>query len=186
MKTVIIIHNLVMILLIPILGNAYDKEKIKSCTVDIAKGSFEILKGTVGLHSNNQVQALKDVSYYLCHQQYNPKRKVGETVPDKIIDIQYLINKQVDAVRVKEFPNYRLEGGFFKKLMGNVLEDTCESNYDCESPEVCCDFGFKKMCCSSGLRVLDGPPRSRYGEYAEVPVIANPGPNYPPNPPSRY
>ena len=73
------------------------------------------------------------------------------------------------------------KGGFFKKLMGGVLEDTCTSNYDCESPEVCCDFGFKKMCCSSGMRVLDGPPRSRYGDLAEIPVIANPGPNYPPN-----
>jgi hypothetical protein len=75
------------------------------------------------------------------------------------------------------------EGGFFKKLMGDVLEDTCDSNYDCERPEVCCDFGFKKMCCSSGMRVLDGPPRSRYGDWAKIPVIESPGPNYPPSDP---
>jgi len=77
-------------------------------------------------------------------------------------------------------------GGFFKKIFGEALQDTCESNYDCERPEVCCDFGFKKMCCSSGMRILDGP-KSRYGDWAEVPVIANPGPNYPPlDDPPRY
>jgi hypothetical protein len=41
-------------------------------------------------------------------------------------------------------------------LFGSILEDTCESNFDCERPEICCDFGFKKMCCSSGMKVFDG------------------------------
>jgi hypothetical protein len=68
------------------------------------------------------------------------------------------------------------DGGFFNKLFGEVLKDTCETNFDCEYPEVCCDFGFKKMCCSSGLRILDVPPQSRQGQLAEVPVPANPGP----------
>jgi hypothetical protein len=76
------------------------------------------------------------------------------------------------------------EGGFFKKIFGNALEDTCDSNYDCQRPEVCCDFGFKKMCCTSGMRVLDGP-QSRQGQLAEIPVIASPGPNYPPPDTSR-
>jgi hypothetical protein len=70
------------------------------------------------------------------------------------------------------------EGGFFKKLFGDVLQDTCDSNYDCQRPEVCCDFGFKKMCCTSGMRVLDGP-MSRQGQLAEVPVLIDPNP-YPP------
>lgn len=72
------------------------------------------------------------------------------------------------------------DGGFFNKLFGNVLKDTCETNFDCEYPEVCCDFGFKKMCCSSGMRILEGPPQSREGQLAEVPVPANPGP-FPPD-----
>ena len=71
------------------------------------------------------------------------------------------------------------KGGFFKKLLGDALEDTCESNFDCQRPEVCCDFGFKKMCCTSGMRIMDGP-QSRQGQLAEIPVIANPNP-YPPN-----
>lgn len=70
----------------------------------------------------------------------------------------------------------RGSGGFFRKMLGgSLLKDTCESNYDCQRPEVCCDFGFKKTCCSSGMRIVDG--RSRYGQLAEVPVLADPGPN---------
>jgi hypothetical protein len=68
------------------------------------------------------------------------------------------------------------DSGFFNKLFGNVLQDTCETNFDCEYPKVCCDFGFKKMCCSSGMRILDGPPQSRMGQLAEIPVPADPGP----------
>ena len=75
--------------------------------------------------------------------------------------------------------------GFLKKLFRDVLQDTCDSNYDCQRPEVCCDFGFKKMCCSSGMRIMDGPPRSRQGQLAEIPVIANPGPDYPPSDPRQ-
>lgn len=56
---------------------------------------------------------------------------------------------------------------FFEKLIGDVLQDTCESNFDCERPEICCDFGFKKMCCASGTPVgaSQGVP-----QYAFVPV----------------
>lgn len=52
-----------------------------------------------------------------------------------------------------------------KNFMNAFMEDTCEANYDCERPEVCCDFGFKKMCCSSGQMT-----RSLQQEYAMVPV----------------
>ena len=73
-------------------------------------------------------------------------------------------------------------GGFLGKLFGEALKDSCESNYDCERPEVCCDFGIKKMCCSSGLHITDGF-NNRQGQLAEVPVpIYNPNP-YPGNDP---
>mmetsp|Transcript_12475 Transcript_12475/g.27690 ORF Transcript_12475/g.27690 Transcript_12475/m.27690 type:complete len:227 (+) Transcript_12475:81-761(+) len=39
-----------------------------------------------------------------------------------------------------------------KSLLG---EDTCESNFDCPRPKVCCDLGFKKMCCSSGRGIFE-------------------------------
>merc|ERR1712232_1547005 len=64
--------------------------------------------------------------------------------------------------------------GFFDKLFGNVVKDTCENNFDCERPEVCCDFGFKKMCCTSGQSVFNGS-QSLYGQPAFVPVPADVG-----------
>ena len=80
----------------------------------------------------------------------------------------------MELERAKEQEKNR--GGFIGKLFGEVMKDTCESNYDCERPEVCCDFGFKKMCCSSGMRIVDGM-NNRQGQLAEVPVpIRNPNP----------
>jgi hypothetical protein len=54
----------------------------------------------------------------------------------------------------------------FNKMFGGILQDTCESNFDCERPEVCCDFGFKKMCCRSGQGVFNGAP----GSLQKIPV----------------
>jgi hypothetical protein len=56
-----------------------------------------------------------------------------------------------------------LIGRFF-----NMFVDTCESNFDCNYPEVCCDLGFKKECCSSGQMA-----RKMQLEYATVPVLQN-------------
>lgn len=52
---------------------------------------------------------------------------------------------------------------FIKQLFQKSLEDTCLTSFDCESPKVCCDLGFKKMCCSNGMMEV------RY-EYAMLPV----------------
>ena len=59
---------------------------------------------------------------------------------------------------------------FLDKLFGGVLTDTCESNWDCERPQICCDFGFQRRCCSSGSPVGL--------QYALIPVYA--GAAYPP------
>ena len=52
-----------------------------------------------------------------------------------------------------------------KSLLG---ESTCESNYDCARPQVCCDLGFKKMCCSSGKGVFE--PQAKM-EMIPVPAV---------------
>lgn len=52
-----------------------------------------------------------------------------------------------------------------KDFMNSFMKDTCAANYDCQRPEVCCDFGFKKMCCSSGQMTKDLKQ-----EYAMIPV----------------
>jgi len=46
-----------------------------------------------------------------------------------------------------------------------LFEDTCESNYDCKRPMICCDFGFKRQCCDAGKMA-----KSFYGEYAMIPI----------------
>jgi len=57
-------------------------------------------------------------------------------------------------------------GGFLKNISAQ-FESTCESNFDCERPEVCCDLGFRKMCCSSGSMAKN--LQVEYA-YATVPV----------------
>lgn len=44
--------------------------------------------------------------------------------------------------------------GPFQSFFGN-FQSTCQSNFDCERPEVCCDFGFRKVCCSEGTANRD-------------------------------
>lgn len=42
---------------------------------------------------------------------------------------------------------------------GNILGfvQTCETSYDCESPQVCCDLFFGKICCGGGLMIPANP-----------------------------
>lgn len=76
--------------------------------------------------------------------------------------------------------NNKSQPGLFEKALG-ALNDTCETNFDCERPKVCCDFVVQKRCCSSGAFVGREMPRL-------VPVPASPPPGYtdPRRPPPRY
>jgi len=51
---------------------------------------------------------------------------------------------------------------FLNSIFGGVLKNGCESNFDCERPQVCCDVGFKKICCSNGLGIVDGIPLEKW------------------------
>lgn len=66
--------------------------------------------------------------------------------------------------------------GFLEKIFSDVVPDTCESNFDCEAPKVCCDFGVSKVCCAGGQR-----QRSREGELALVPIPIDVFPEGPSN-----
>jgi hypothetical protein len=63
---------------------------------------------------------------------------------------------------------------FAKQLFASVTDDTCYSNLDCESPKICCDLGFKKMCCSSGMKILETKH-----ELARIPVYGGSAPQAP-------
>ena len=83
--------------------------------------------------------------------------------PDEFLELQTKVHEmeneaqrqQAAAAQSSDATNYPKEKkkGFLKGLFGNILDDTCETNYDCVRPELCCDFGFKKMCCSSGSMI---------------------------------
>ena len=67
------------------------------------------------------------------------------------------------------------DNNIFSKLVGSLRQDTCQSNFDCERPEVCCDFGFKKMCCKSGMGVSNLMPGRQSLEKIPVKVVADDG-----------
>ncbi|GKZ01399.1 hypothetical protein MPSEU_001090700 [Mayamaea pseudoterrestris] len=85
--------------------------------------------------------------------------EVADLAQEQLERQQQLLQQQAQAKLSEPKPN------FLQQLFGQALKDTCETNYDCERPMVCCDFGITKKCCSSGMRVVDGPP-----QYATVPV----------------
>ena len=106
----------------------------------------------------------------------NASRKkfgLGPVTPEEFMEteaqIQQLASQQQQqaasasaaaATEVTEKSKNRGES-FLDKLFGSIGPEACESNFDCHRPEVCCDFGFKKICCASGSmvgnRALEAP-----------------------------
>lgn len=71
----------------------------------------------------------------------------------------------------------RKKNGFLNRMMGDIMTDTCESNYDCERPQVCCDFIFKKVCCASGMKVMNGVPGQMQPKRVTIPRLPQGGPD---------
>jgi Uncharacterized conserved protein (DUF2358) len=73
------------------------------------------------------------------------------------MQVQELSKQQALRSDATEVPRKKTKKlGFLSNLFGDALVNTCESNFDCVRPEICCDFGFRKMCCSSGAMVGRG------------------------------
>lgn len=136
-----------------------------------------------------------DINWNALEQKNKSRKKFGmpPLTPDefrkletqiKTMDAEQQVRRQQQeaaaaAARAQEEKRNQ-KNRILDKLFGNVLKDTCETNFDCERPELCCDFGFKKMCCSTGSPVLGQNP-----QYATVPVPVEVA-DYPGQPPSRY
>jgi len=59
------------------------------------------------------------------------------------------------------------------------MPQPCDTSYDCERPEVCCDLLFGSVCCSAGLMtpVRDSPPGGMLQRQAiPIPVERDDGP----------
>lgn len=84
---------------------------------------------------------------------------------DEFVTIDKLRTQVNNVVTQEQEEEEQTRPSILQHFMNNMFQNTCESNYDCEKPEVCCDFHFKKMCCSSGEMA-----REIQWEYATVPV----------------
>lgn len=104
--------------------------------------------------------------------------------PDEFIEIEAKVAEQASTLREKasaaqaaaEMAKEKEKTNILGNMLGGMLKDTCESNWDCERPKVCCDLIVRKMCCTSGMRILDGPP-----QLQKIPlrVPVNDGPQLP-------
>lgn len=77
---------------------------------------------------------------------------------------QAIIDEREETRRQQQLKS-KETAGFLQSFVGGMFQDTCQSNYDCERPEVCCDFRFRKVCCSSG-----STNRDIENELATIPV----------------
>eukprot|EP00555_Chaetoceros_dichaeta_P012094 CAMPEP_0198259712 /NCGR_PEP_ID=MMETSP1447-20131203/8827_1 /TAXON_ID=420782 /ORGANISM="Chaetoceros dichaeta, Strain CCMP1751" /LENGTH=531 /DNA_ID=CAMNT_0043947163 /DNA_START=72 /DNA_END=1667 /DNA_ORIENTATION=+ len=92
---------------------------------------------------------------------YRRKYGLKPITPDEYIKIEVEVEalasvqreKESAAMAAAELAKPKPKNKFFGNLFGGILQDTCESNWDCQRPEVCCDLLVKKMCCSSGTKV---------------------------------
>lgn len=64
--------------------------------------------------------------------------------------------------------------GFLNAMKKRLLPQTCESNYDCERPMVCCDLLVGSVCCSGGMLIpqAGGPVLRR--QAIPIPVEVDP------------
>ena len=107
-------------------------------------------------------------------QRKNASRKkfgVPPSSPEEFIKIEEevramdALNKKKAAYLAEQLAQSRKKEekeNFLSNIFGGVLKNGCESNFDCERPQVCCDVGFKKICCSNGLGIVDGIPVEKY------------------------
>lgn len=137
-----------------------------------------------GLSGDNSSELTADDGFdHKAFQKKNLSRKkfgLKAITQDEFKDIQSQVQKMevvqeqkaaATANAAEMARQQKKKKNIFEKLLGGVLEDTCEENWDCQRPEVCCDFGFKKMCCSSGLQVYNGVP----GQLRLEPVLVDMG-----------
>mmetsp|Transcript_31306 Transcript_31306/g.46968 ORF Transcript_31306/g.46968 Transcript_31306/m.46968 type:complete len:483 (-) Transcript_31306:528-1976(-) len=131
--------------------------------------AMQLPDNTNAINTDSQVPYDRDAL-----QRKNDSRKkfgLPPITPDEFIKIEEEV-RAMDAVNKKKatYLAEQLSQGrkkeekdsFLNSIFGGVLKNGCESNFDCERPEVCCDVGFKKICCSSGLGIVDGIPLEKW------------------------
>lgn len=119
--------------------------------------------------SSPEDHPLFDLKAFESKNQSRKKFGLQPITPDEFIQIQLEtkeleIQQQRKAAEIASSSAAEMTNkkeSFTNKIFGNLVKSTCENNWDCQRPEVCCDFGFKKMCCRSGQSVFGGLPNQK-------------------------
>ena len=138
-------------------------------------------EATMQLPNENSINTDNQVPYDLdALQRKNTSRKnfgMPPLTPEQFIKIEEevramdAVNKNKAAHLAEKIAQQKLieksmkqqkEDGFLSNLFGGAFKNGCESNFDCERPQVCCDIGVKKICCSNGLGIVDGIPLEKW------------------------
>lgn len=66
------------------------------------------------------------------------------------------------------------------ELFSRAMPQPCETSYDCESPEVCCDLVFTSVCCSGGMMMPQVGLKQQLQQQAiPIPIERDDGPQAP-------
>jgi len=101
-------------------------------------------------------------------------------------EVNEKVNRLSDkrAARNAEMAGGRPASAGMRSMIDNFVRDvmkdatgpeSCESSWDCESPKNCCDLGFAKICCYSGLGAMSEPAAI----LEPIPVRVTDGYSYP-------
>lgn len=129
---------------------------------------FSSSSGQSSPYSSAEDHPLFDQKAYESKNQSRKKFGLQPITPDEFIQIQIEtkeleVKQQQKAAEIASSSAAEMTNkkeSFANKLF-NFAKNTCEDNWDCQRPEVCCDFGFKKMCCRSGQAVFGGLPNQK-------------------------
>ncbi len=131
--------------------------------------AMQLPENTNGINTDSQVPYDRDAL-----QRKNASRKkfgLPPITPEEFIKLEEEVramddmNKKKAAYLAEKLSQSRKKeekDSFLSNIFGGVLKNGCENNFDCERPQVCCDVGFKKICCSNGLGIVDGIPVEKY------------------------
>lgn len=134
---------------------------------------------------SNESANTDDLDWEAYESKNKSRQKFGlkKLSPEEFLDLERQV-RQMESIERSKYvtqdavPTPKPKQNPFGNLFGGILQDTCESNFDCNRPELCCDFGFVKKCCSSGsmvgsmqpVRVIADqqlPPDELYGRQRE-------------------
>lgn len=174
---------------IPVLGVEGTAGSTSSASTKIEPPRYVLFSSDAATATTADASSSFNEESFEQRNSYRKKYGLKPLTPDEFLEIEHktrLLEQETQLRREQLLSKAAAEqqqksrakkGGLFS----NLFEDTCESNFDCERPEVCCDLIVKKMCCSSGVKISNMMP-GQQRQPMLIPVPARPdgdrSPNY--------